>query len=282
MANDGDRPNIGSFIVQLVRDINRAQRERVKAEMLVDVLDKAREALTELALSPATAELLAIPLRIGKDKLQTLFDEARLSPCEAALPAQHTRQAYDAFDSGIVALRGWAWDWRFLWLPIPFRRLLEVRVTAHEIRRQVTLQVTLLEGLFVAAQRAAELGTVEILRLRDARAHLGVQCEPAPHLSVPSTDFLTNLPKKPFCSERDRVIGMRRLLLRVTDQLKHASKQGRKTLENATFDKEWAMVRPAAVSAVLADLNYTLACGILTCAALKQLASEPVVARLAK
>ncbi|HZC06130.1 MAG TPA: hypothetical protein VE338_10845 [Ktedonobacterales bacterium] len=268
-----NEPNgLGGLIIRLYGEYQSALRAGAKAEVLSDILGKLVSALVAFGISPITAQWVAVALQFGKDQMQNQLDDAQLSPCEAAKPAHHARQAFDALDDGVRALRDWATDRRFISLPVPFRPPLKVRVPLHEIERQVIF----LENLLDAASRAANRGTVEILRLRDARVRLGAIATSARQPFIRSTDYLIEIPEGPFHSEHERVKTMRRLLLRVAKQLEQAAKQGRKKLAQATLDKEGELVRPAPVLAVLAELNYTIACGLLTCVALRQLANEPI------
>lgn len=273
MLGSNEPNGLSGMIIRLYNEYQSALRAGAKAEVLSDILGKLVNAFIAFGISPTTAQWFAVVLQLGKDKMQDQLDDAQLSPCEAAGPAHHARQAFDAFDDATRGIRDWAADRRFVPLPIPFRPPLHVRVPPHEIERQAIF----LEGLFDAASRATHRGTVEILHLRDARVRFGATATPARQPFIPSNDYLIEIPEEPFHSEHERVKTMRRLLLRVAKQLEQAARQGRKTLARATLDKDGELVRPAPVMAVLAELNYTIACGLLTCVALRQRVNDPIV-----
>lgn len=278
MLTTGRSAGVFEQIARLLREYEQAKRAGAKAEMLADIANRLLQALAALTQSPVIAQALAIPLKIGKDWMQTALDEAQLSPCEAAKAAVYARQAYTAFDDAVVFLHDWAADRRFWPLPPPFREPLEVRVPPSDIMRQIIS----LEGFFESALNAVELGLVELLRLRDLRVHLGAEAGAMPVPAVLATGYLIDLPSGPFRSGRERVREMRELLLRVADELEKASNRGREILARATLDDEGTVVRPAAVTAVLAQLNYTIASGVLTCAILRHRVSEPTLAEIRK
>lgn len=278
MLTTGRSGGVFDQITRIYREYRMAQRAGAKAEVLVEIAGQLNKEIASVIQSPVAAQVFVTLLAIGKDRIQSIFDEARLSPCNAAESAYHARQAYEAFDVGISSLREWAADRRFAWLPIPFRRPLEARVPLQEIKRQVTN----LEGVFVAALNAAELGTDELLGLRSPLVRLGADPGEVVKPTVLPSDSLIELPTGPFYSGRERVKKLRRILLRIADQLERAAKQGRKALDRATLGDGRTSVQPAAVSSVLTDLTFTIACGILTCGALRNLLSQPTLEELRK
>ncbi len=269
-------PGIFDRIAQLLFEYEQAKRAGVRAEVLTEIASRLLEAIGTLAQSPMTAQALAILLKIGKNRMQTMLDEAQLSPCEAAKAAANARQAYAAFDSAVAFLRDWT-AVRHFW-SLPFRQRLEVRIPPSDIR----LQIVTLEGFLDSALKATDLGLVVFLHQRDVRVPLGADTGQTPVPAVLETDYLIDLPNEPFRSGNARVKEMRKLLLQFSRQLKQASKQGRKALKRGTLDKEGTAVRAATVSAVLTQLNYLLVSGILTCAALRRLASAPTLAEIQK
>jgi hypothetical protein len=260
-------------VVQLLREKETTKRAGVTAEAVVDIANQVKTALGELAQAPVTSQMLAVLFAIGNDGIQTRFEERRLDPCQAAEPARHMLRVYESYRSGSASLRALASDKRFHWMSKPFRRL-EVRIPPYEFKAQVIA----LEGIFGTALWAAELAAGEVFRLRDPLVRLGATPGDVPAPAVLNADYLVKLPRGPFTTERQRMRSMRRLLFRIANELHQAARLGQETLMSAALDDELTAVQPEVVSGAVKGASFTIACGLLTCAALWNLLSEPTLA----
>lgn len=246
------------------------QRLKVTGEVASKLVKDATSLLTEIARSPQVGMALSAVGQIGANRMQDELEEAQLDVCKTVEPVQHLRSSYAAFDQAVASLHDFTSDTRFWWAPNPFRRPLEERVPLNEVVERVMS----LQGLLFGAALDANRATVEILRSRDPRAALGARPAELPSASLETLAYLVPLPNKPYSSELEAVKRIRILLLLMANQLHQAADRGRKLLRRGKVDTAERMVQPAVVIAALTDLNYTLLCGLLTCAALSRLANE--------
>jgi hypothetical protein len=259
-------------VVQLLRDNAHAKRDGAKAEAVIDMARQAKAILSAFAQAPVTGQMLAELLAMSKDFAQTRLEEKRLDPCEASAAARHMLRVYVAYQTASNTLRAFARDKRFHWLSSPLQRL-EDRVPRPEINAQMIA----LEGIFGTALQATELAATKVYRVRDPLVHLGANPGQAPVPFVPAAECLITLPRDPFTTAGQRVRRMRYLMFRFADQLEHEAESGKKTLMRSALDAELTAVRPEAVSGAVRSATYTIACCLLTCAALLNLLHEPTM-----